>query len=77
MQTATMKALIPPVVCDNKQVEMTKLRKFVPDIEKANPIYKTPEESIIQSIKAQNNQKVQGRTKKNKRAKEESKNGKA
>jgi hypothetical protein len=37
---------------------MTKFRKFVPDIEKANPIYKTPEESIIQSIKAQKNQKV-------------------
>jgi polyhydroxyalkanoate synthesis regulator phasin len=34
MQTATMKTQTPPGVWDIKQVEMTKLKKFVPYVEK-------------------------------------------
>jgi hypothetical protein len=69
METVAMKTLAPPGVRDIKQVEMTKFKKFVPEIEQADPIYKTPDESIIKTIKDQKNQKVRERTKKNKTAK--------
>jgi hypothetical protein len=69
MQAATMKTLTPTGVRDIKQVEMTKFKKFVPEIEQADPIYKTPDQSIIQTIKDQKNQKVREQTKKNKKVK--------
>jgi hypothetical protein len=69
MQAATMKTLTPPSVRDIKQVEMTKFKKFVPEIDQADPIYRTPDESVIKTIKDQKNQKVRERANKNKKAK--------
>ena len=69
METVAMKTLGPPGVRDIKQVEMTKFKKFVPEIEQADPIYKTPDASIIKTIKDQKNQKVRERKKRNKAAK--------
>jgi hypothetical protein len=69
MQKATMKTLTPPSVQDIKQVEMTKFKKFVPEIDRADPIYKTPDEGVIKTIKEQKNQKVRERANRNKKTK--------
>jgi hypothetical protein len=70
---ATMKALTPPIVCNIKQVEMTKFRKFIPEIDRADPIYRMPDKSVIKSIKEQKNQKVRERAYKNKKARNKGK----
>jgi hypothetical protein len=60
---AGMRTLVPPGVRDIKQVEMTKFKKFVPEKEQVDRIYKTPDSSVIKTIKDQKNQKVRERTK--------------
>jgi hypothetical protein len=55
-----------------KQVEMTKFKKFVPEKEHVDWICKTPDSSVIKTIKDQKNQKVRERTK---RIKEEKYHG--
>jgi hypothetical protein len=70
MQEAKMKTLTPPSVWDIKQVEMTKFRKFVPEIDQADPIYIMPDKSIIKLIKEQKNQKVGEQVNKNKKVKQ-------
>jgi hypothetical protein len=69
MQKATMKTLMTPSVWYIKQVEMTKFKKFVPEIDRADPIYRMPNNSVIKTIKEQNNQKVHERANKNKKQK--------
>ena len=73
MKEATMKTLTPPSVRDIKQVEMTKFKKFVPEEDQADPIYRTPDESVIKSIKDQKNQKVREWVNKNKKVKSKAK----
>jgi hypothetical protein len=69
---AGMRMLVPPGVRDMKQVEMTKFKKFVPEKEQLDRICKTPDSSVIKTIKDQKNQKVRERTK---RIKEEKHQG--
>jgi hypothetical protein len=68
MQNAIMKTLTPPTVGDIKQVEMTKYKNVLPEMVQSNPIYRTPDESVIKTIKDQKNQKVRDRANKNKKA---------
>ena len=58
MKEATIKTLTPPSVRDIKQVKMTRFKKFVPEEDQVDPIYRTSDESVIKSIKDQKNQKV-------------------
>ncbi len=70
MQKATMQALTTPSVWDIKQVEMTKFKKFVQEIDQVDPICSTPDESMIKkTIKDQKNQNIREWANKNKKAK--------
>jgi hypothetical protein len=71
MTQATMETLQIPGIKDIKQVEMTKFKKFVPEAFKINPIYKTPDSSVLQKIKDEKNAKSRERNSKKKKAKSE------
>jgi hypothetical protein len=47
---------------------MTKFKKFVPEIDQADLIYRAPDESLVKTIKEQN-PKVQEQANKNKKMK--------
>jgi hypothetical protein len=53
-----MRTPAPPGVRDTKQADLPKFEKFVPEKEQVDPICKTPDESVIKTVKDQKNQKV-------------------